>query len=113
MSRLKKTVRVKKSADFSRIIQSGKHFSSDYLFISALSAPTAKIGITCKKCKTAVQRNYLKRVGRELARANQPLWSLKAQIIIVVKQSANEISFQALKSDFDRLIAKMAETERP
>lgn len=112
MCRLKKTVRVKKSADFSRIIQSGKHFSSACLFISVLPAPAIKIGITSKKCKTAVQRNYLKRLGRELVRANQPLWSYKAQLIIVVKEGAKETLFQALKSDFDRLIAKIAETER-
>ncbi len=112
MCRLKKAVRVKKSADFSRIIQSGKHFSSAHLFISVLPAPAIKIGITGKKCKTAVQRNYLKRLGRELVRANLTLWSLKALLIVVVKPSASEISFQALKSDFDRLIAKMVETER-
>ena len=112
MCRLKKTVLVKKSADFSRIIQSGKHFSSACLFISVLSSPTLKVGITSKKCKSAVQRNYLKRVGRELARSNQLLCSLKAQLVIIVKQSAKEISFQALKRDFDRLIEKIAEAER-
>lgn len=112
MCRLKKTVRIKKSADFSRIIQLGKHFSSAHLFISVLPAPSIKIGITSKKCKTAVQRNYLKRVGREMVRANQTLWSLNADLIIVVKQSATEITFKALKSDFDRLIAKIAETQR-
>jgi len=112
MCRLKKAVRVKKSAEFSRIIQSGKHFSSAYLFISVLPAPSIKIGVAGKRCRTAVERNYLKRLGRELARSNQEIWSLKAHLIIVVKPTASEIDFHALKNDFDRLITKIAETER-
>ncbi|NLP12063.1 ribonuclease P protein component [bacterium] len=108
---MKKAARVRKSEEFSRIMQAGRHFSSAYLSIFYLPAPIIKIGITSKKCKTAVQRNYLKRIGRELARANPALWSLKANLIIVVKQTASGITFQSLKSDFDRLIAKISQTE--
>jgi ribonuclease P protein component len=109
MHDLNKSLILKKSSDFTDIIQNGKHVSSSFFFLSFLAHDALKIGFTSSKADNAVERNHLKRIARELARTCDRLWDIKIKLIIVAKKTAGNASFQLLKSDFEELIFKVAE----
>ena len=107
--RLLKSIIVKKSSEFTDIIQNGKHLSSSFFTIAYLKYDFLKIGFTSKRGGNAVRRNYLKRVGRELARTCEQLWIIEAKVIIISKETVHNAPFQLLKNDFRELILKVAE----
>ncbi len=109
MHGLHKSIILKKSSDFTDIIQNGKHVSSTYFFLSFKSHDTLKIGFTCSNADNAVERNHLKRITRELARTCDRLFQCKIKLVIITKKTAGSASFQLLKTDFEELIFKVAE----
>jgi ribonuclease P protein component len=107
--RLPKSVVVKKSSEFTEIIQNGKHLSSSFFIIAFLNSDTLRMGFTSKRVGNAVRRNSLKRVVRELVRSCEHLWLIQARLIIIIKETARNAPFQLLKNDFEELIFKVAE----
>jgi len=109
MLRLTKSMVIKKSVEFTEIIQGGKRFSSAFFTICYQSSDSLRLGLTSSRTHSAVKRNYLKRVLRELARSCEPLAALQGRIIIIIKESVRRASFAAIKRDFESLIRQVAE----
>jgi ribonuclease P protein component len=99
---------IKRNSVFSEILKNGKHISNPYFSIAFLDAQEVQIGFTCKKCTSACQRNRLKRLGRELARTSALFRTLPVKMILVMKETADPIPFQLLKSIFEELMVKIA-----
>jgi ribonuclease P protein component len=112
MRRLAKAMVIKKSAEFTEIIQGGRRFSSTFFTISYQSHDSLRLGLTSSRTHSAVKRNYLKRVLRELARSCADLAALQGRIIIIIKESVCRASFAAVKRDFESLIRQVAEKKK-
>jgi len=107
--RLPKFLLIKKNVEFTEILHQGKHLSSSFFLLSFLPNDTLKVGFTCTRSQSSVQRNHLKRLAKELARTCDRLWTLNIRLIIMIKESARRTSFQILQTDFQKLINKVAE----
>jgi ribonuclease P protein component len=99
---------IKRNSDFSEILKNGKHISSRYFSVAFLDAQGVRVGFACRKCTSACQRNRLKRLGRELARTSATFRTLPVKMILVMKETADSIPFQLLKTTFEELMVRIA-----
>lgn len=70
----------------------------------------ARVGLIVgkKTAKRAVQRNYMKRLLRELFRLNQPMLP-GVDILIRPQKAYTHDHFELIKSEFEQLIRKLCE----
>jgi len=105
---LKKERRLKNDHEFRFVYLHGEKSVSRYFvlhFFDRKDGQPTRFGITAgKKIGNAVLRNKLKRVVRELCRANQELLCEGYDLVIVVRKRAAEAKFNDLQKDFDNLM---------
>jgi ribonuclease P protein component len=90
-----------KSDEFAAIFANGYSLRQKYFLFLFVPAESVKIGFVVKKNrKTAVKRNKIKRIERELWRISSPLFSLSASIIVAAGESVLDCSFKPLTEDF-------------
>ncbi len=60
-----------------------------------------------KKVGTAVQRNRIKRVVREVFRRNRQLFPLSHDLVFIAKRGATDIDYGSLLSEVQRAAKKL------
>ena len=110
MFRLTKQCKLIKTDEFSSVFNFRKRIASSFLVIrfkpNTKLLPRLGLIIAKKTAKSAVDRNYMRRVLRELFRLNQheiaPL-----DLVIQVQKTFLKPDFKALKKEFDGLLSKL------
>ena len=108
--RLPKQAKILKTDDFSSVFNFRKRIATTNLIMhyQPNSHQRARLGavVSKKVAKLAVNRNYMKRVLRELFRLNQHHIA-HVDLIIRVQKKFNKSDFIQIKQEFDLLIVKL------
>jgi ribonuclease P protein component len=105
-----KANRILKRGDFRRVYDEGRKIQARYFtaFVLPNSGEQARLGITAtRKIGKAVRRNRARRLVREAFRKNKWLVKPGVDIVINVKQSLTEASYQDLEADFIAFLERM------
>jgi ribonuclease P protein component len=110
MFRLPKQAKLVKTDDFSSVFNLRKRIANKHLVMRYCpnGNTSARLGLIVAKktAKGAVQRNYMRRVLRELFRLNQH--QLPAlDVVIQVQKVFNKPDFFEIKQEFDALCKKL------
>jgi ribonuclease P protein component len=95
--------RLRSQLDFQEVRNRGKSFKTRYFFLQLLvkdspDPPLRRIGIiTSRRVGNAVKRNRSKRLLREIFRENQGILPSCCDIVIVMRNTYDELSFQDLQ----------------
>ena len=77
-----------------------------------LTHPRLGLAISRKVARTAVARNRIKRVVREVFRRNRVLFPQSHDVVLIAKRNAAEIDYESLVSELRRAAKKMREASR-
>ena len=95
------------SEEFKRVFSRGRRFSDRLLTIYVLEGEKRKAGIVVRRnVRSAVGRNRLKRLLREIFRQNKSRLSGEVLLVVVVGREANEVGFRELRNSFLELMEK-------
>ncbi len=108
--RLPKQAKLVKTDDFSSVFNLRKRIASAYLVVrykpNQLNKPRLGLIVAKKTAKLAVERNYMRRVLRELFRLNQ--YNLPAfDLVIQVQKTFEKPKFMVIKQEFEHLMRKL------
>lgn len=106
---MKKEYRLKDSDKIGLIVKKRQRIASEYFTIYYQTATELKIAVVAgKKIGNSVERNYNKRVIREIIRPYlEELKNIHA--VIVTKEQAKNIDFNDKKKNLEKLIIKLIE----
>ncbi len=110
MFKLPKQAKIVKTDDFSSVFSLRKRIANKHLVMRFRmnGAKTPRLGmiVAKKTAKLAVQRNYMRRVLRELFRLNQH--HLPAvDLVIQVQKTFERAEFTEIKHEFEHLMQKL------
>ena len=109
---LTKLVMIRKTDEFSSVFSFRKRFSTTFLVVHYKPSVDLQVRVgfvvAKKVAKLAVDRNYMRRVLRELSRQELHLLS-HVDIVIQVKKSFKNSDFLILKHELAGLFAKIQE----
>jgi ribonuclease P protein component len=108
--RFRRGDRLKKRYEFRQAQLSGRRIHTPHFLI--VVQPNAlqhtRLGITVtKKVGTAVQRNRIKRVVREVFRRNRQLFPRSHDLVFIAKRGATDIDYGSLLSEVQRAAKKL------
>lgn len=108
--RLPKQAKLIKTDDYSSVFNLRKRIASTYLVIrfkpNVLNHPRLGLIVAKKTAKLAVNRNYMRRVLRELFRLNQH--QLPAlDLVVQVQKTFKKTDFMLIKQEFEQLMRKL------
>ncbi len=108
---LPKQAKLIKTDDYSSVFNLRKRIASTYLVIrfkqNDCNHPRLGLIVAKKTAKLAVNRNYMRRVLRELFRLNQH--TLPAlDLVVQVQKTFNKTDFMLIKQEFEQLTRKLA-----
>ena len=109
--RFQRVDRLKKRYEFKRAQLSGRRIHTPHFLIVVLpnAVQNTRLGITVtKKVGTAVQRNRIKRVVREVFRRNRELFPASHDLVFIAKRGATEIDYSSLLEEIGRASRKLA-----
>ena len=112
---MKKNEVVKNNRDFERIIKEGKYRKNNEFIIYYLanSLDRSRFGISVgKKIGNAVERNYYKRVIRNICDKCKKLYSNPKDYIIIMRKGCSLLSFNEIHDSFSSLIQKIENIEK-
>jgi ribonuclease P protein component len=108
--RFRRGDRLKKRYEFRQAQLSGRRIHTAHFLIVVLpnALQNTRLGITVtKKVGTAVQRNRIKRVVREVFRRNRPLFPDSHDIVFIAKRGSTGIDYESLLSELQRSAKKL------
>jgi ribonuclease P protein component len=98
--------RLEKS-EFKKVFSEGRRFCNGVLTVYILKGEERKAGFVVRRTvHSAVKRNHLKRLLREIFRRNRDKCCGKALIVIVAGKEADGLHFSELESSFLQLLNK-------
>jgi ribonuclease P protein component len=108
--RFYKQAKLTKTDEFSSVFNFRRRLSSEFIVMhfkpNVLNQPRLGLVVSKKIAKSAVSRNYMRRVLREMFRTNQVLIN-PCDLIIRVQKKFNPLDFKQLESEFEKLILKL------
>ena len=108
--RFSKQAKLLKTDEFSSVFNFRKRISAHYLVMhyQPNSQEQARLGLVVgkKTCKLAVDRNYMRRVLRELFRTQQHQIS-HVDLVVRVQKKFDRVNFSQIKQEFDSLLLKL------
>lgn len=108
--RFYKQAKLTKTDEFSSVFNFRKRLSSEFIVIhfkpNALGQARLGLVVSKKVAKSAVSRNYMRRVLREIFRTNQALIN-QCDLIIRVQKKFNPLDFMQLEFEFKKLVLKL------
>jgi ribonuclease P protein component len=107
--------RLKKRYEFRQLQLLGRRIHTPHflLVVHPNALNNTRLGITVtKKVGTAVQRNRIKRVVREVFRRNRVFFPQSHDVVLIAKRNAAEIDYESLVSELRRAAKKMREASR-
>jgi ribonuclease P protein component len=108
--RFRRGDRLKKRYEFRRAQLSGRriHTSHFLIVVQPNALQNTRLGITVtKKVGSAVQRNRIKRVVREVFRRNRSLFPASHDLVFIAKRGATKIDYESLLSELGRAAKKL------
>ena len=100
-------VRLRKRREFLDVYKRGDSVGAAHfvLYVLENNLPYHRLGITAsRKVGKSVVRNRIKRRVREIFRTNKPAISLPCDLVVNIKRSAADASYQEIKRDLLRAI---------
>ena len=109
--RFPRQAKIVKTDDFSSVFNLRKRIASQHLVmryrLNEANLPRLGLIVSKKTAKLAVQRNYMRRVLRELFRLNQHnLPTL--DLVIQVQKTFEKPEFMLIKQEFESLLLKLS-----
>lgn len=104
--RYPESLRLKRRAEFRRVQTRGRRVHTPHFLIILHPRPDEgqKLGITVtKKVGTAVQRNRVKRLVREVFRQNRECFPIGADVVVIAKRGAPQLDFATVKDELLRV----------
>jgi ribonuclease P protein component len=117
-----KSLRLRRRSEFKRVQTEGRRVHTPHFLIILLPRPDEgqKLGITVtKKVGTAVQRNRVKRLLREVYRQHRASFPTPCDIVVVAKRGAPGLAFGQVQDEVlgveraMRAVAARARKEAP
>jgi len=108
--RFRRGDRLKKRYEFRQAQLSGRRIHTPHFLIVVQpnALQNTRLGITVtKKVGTAVQRNRIKRVVREVFRRNRQLFPASHDLVFIAKRDATGIDYSSLLSELQRAAKKL------
>ncbi|MBW1761216.1 MAG: ribonuclease P protein component [Deltaproteobacteria bacterium] len=108
--RFRRGDRLKKRYEFKQAQLSGRRIHTPHFLIVVQpnALQNTRLGITVtKKVGTAVQRNRIKRVVREVFRRNRQLFPPSHDLVFIAKRGATDIDYGSLLSEVQRAAKKL------
>ena len=109
--RLARQAKIVKTDDFSSVFNLRKRIASPHLVmryrLNEANVPRLGLIVSKKNAKLAVQRNYMRRVLRDLFRLNQHTLP-KIDLIIQVQKPFEKPEFTLIKQEFEILLSKLS-----
>ena len=112
---MKKIEIVKKSKDFDAIIKDNKFVKNNdfIIYYTHNDKNLNRFGISVgKKIGNAVERNYYKRVIRNICDINKNIYSKNKDYIIIMRKGCTNLSFKEKNDSFVSLINKIQFIEK-
>lgn len=110
---MRKQLRLRNRADFSRVYRSGKSFANSQFVVyisKQRNADPFRCGISAsKKIGNAVVRNRMRRVIKEVVRKLEPkiaAYAPQVDIIIIVRKPATLLSFAELEKSIQHVFRR-------
>jgi ribonuclease P protein component len=108
--RFTKQAKIVKTDDFSSVFNLRKRISQQHLVmryrVNDMSRPRLGLIVSKKTAKLAVQRNYMRRVLRELFRVNQHHLP-SVDLIVQIQKAFGRSDFIKIQKQFETLIQKL------
>ena len=110
--------RLRSQLDFKEVRKRGRTFRTGYFFLQLLipetrDPPIRRLGIiTSRRVGNAVKRNHAKRVLREIFRQNQDAHPENCDIVVVMRNTYNELTFWELKTLYLKGIRYLSQSNR-
>ncbi len=109
--RFTRDLKLIKTDEFSSVFSFRKRYHSEFFVCHYLpkQQANARIGlVTGKKIqKSAVKRNYMRRVLKELFRKNPTLRALPVDLVFRIQKSFNKTQYQQVEESFEQLVRKL------
>jgi ribonuclease P protein component len=108
--RFRRADRLKKRYEFRQVQLNGRRIHTPHflLVVRPNALPNTRLGITVtKKVGTAVQRNRIKRVVREVFRRNRHLFPPSHDVVFIAKRDAQHVSYDTLLGELRRAARKL------
>ena len=108
--RFRRGDRLKKRYEFRQAQLGGRRIHTPHFLIVVQpnALQNTRLGITVtKKVGTAVQRNRIKRVVREVFRRNRQLFPVSHDLVFIAKRGATDIDYGALLSELQRAAKRL------
>lgn len=106
--------KLKKTDEFSSVFSFRKRFYGEWLFANIMpnQQDHHRYGLVVSKkvAKLAVRRNYMKRVLRELLRAQTPVNVNGYDVVLQVRKAFSRDDFHAVQRDLSLLLARLSKT---
>ena len=109
--RLTRQAKIVKTDDFSSVFNLRKRIASQHLVmryrLNEANMPRLGLIVSKKTAKLAVQRNYMRRVLRDLFRLNQQQLPI-IDLVIQVQKPFKKPEFTLIKQEFEILLLKLS-----
>ena len=109
--RFPRQAKMVKTDDFSSVFNLRKRIASQHLVmryrLNEVNLPRLGLIVSKKTAKFAVQRNYMRRVLRELFRLNQHNFPM-IDLVIQVQKPFKKLEFVLIKQEFETLLLKLS-----
>jgi ribonuclease P protein component len=103
--------KIVKTDDFSSVFNLRKRIASQHLVVryrlNEVNMPRLGLIVSKKTAKLAVQRNYMRRVLRELFRLNQ-LGLPALDMVVQVQKTFEKSDFFVIKQEYESLLQKLS-----
>jgi ribonuclease P protein component len=103
--------KIVKTDDFSSVFNLRKRIASQHLVVryrlNEVNMPRLGLIVSKKTAKLAVQRNYMRRVLRELFRLNQ-LGLPALDMVVQVQKTFGKSDFLLIKQEYESLLQKLS-----
>jgi ribonuclease P protein component len=103
--------KIVKTDDFSSVFNLRKRIAGQHLVmryrLNEASMPRLGLIVSKKTAKLAVQRNYMRRVLRELFRLNQQHLP-EVDLVVQVQKTFEKPEFMLIKQEFESLLLKLS-----
>lgn len=110
--------RLRSQQDFQEVRNRGKSFKTRFFFLQLLARnrvdhPSRRIGIiTSRRVGNAVKRNRARRLLREIFKENQEILPTRCDLVIVMRNTYDELSFQELRAFYLKGIRYLTQPKR-
>jgi ribonuclease P protein component len=114
--RLPREARILRRSDYLRVQQTGRRAHTAHFVLLVLAGAGSRLGVTVgKRIGSAVRRNRIKRVVREVFRRNKALFPAGCDVVFVARPGAEHLDYGAVLAEIagaQRALDRAAQASR-